>query len=100
MEAYGWDYSCDPSFSGAHRILGFSYLKRQQYEEAIDELQKVVEFPGRDSLNLGSLGYCYGVTGKRKEARRILQELEEMYAQLESPGRYLAKVYVGLGEKD
>jgi serine/threonine protein kinase/Tfp pilus assembly protein PilF len=90
----------DPSFPGAHRIMGFAYLKQQRYEEATAEFEKAVELSGRGSEALGELGYCYAITGKRAEARRILQELEEKYDRHESPGYQPAAVYVGLGEKD
>ena len=90
----------DPSFAGAHRIMGFAYLKQQRYEEATSEFQNAVELSGRGSEALGELGYCYAITGKRAEARRILQELEEKYARRESPGYQIAGVYAGLDEKD
>ena len=51
-------------------------------------------------MALSSLGYGYGVTGKRSEAIAIAKELEEKYARRESNGRYVAAVYLGLGEKD
>jgi hypothetical protein len=51
-------------------------------------------------VDLGSLGYCYAVTGKRAEARQLLQELEAKYVRRESLGQHVAEVYVGLGEKD
>jgi eukaryotic-like serine/threonine-protein kinase len=90
----------DPGFPGTHRGLGFAYLKQQRYEEATTEFQKAVELSGTGSEDLGELGYCYAITGKHVEARRILLELEENYARHELPGHHLAAVYAGLGEKD
>jgi TolB-like protein/Flp pilus assembly protein TadD len=90
----------DPGFVQARRALAFAYLKRQRYEEATAALQEAVELSGRDSVNLGVLGYYYAVTGKRAEARQLLEELEAKYARRESLGQHLAEVCIGLGEKD
>jgi TolB-like protein/Flp pilus assembly protein TadD len=90
----------DPSFVQARRALAFAYLKRQRYKEATATLQEAVELSGRDSVNLGVLGYYYAVTGKRAEARQLLEELEAKYARRESLGQHLAEVCIGLGEKD
>ena len=54
----------------------------------------------RAGVRLRSLGYGYGVTGRRSEAVAIAKELEEKYARKEALGQYVAAVYAGLGDKD
>ncbi len=90
----------NPNFPGTHYLLGAAYLKQRRHEEATAEFQKAVELSGRASQWLSPLGYCYAVTGRRTEARRILKDLEEKYARREATGQDLARVYAGLGEKD
>jgi hypothetical protein len=46
------------------------------------------------------LGYTYGVSGKREDAQRILDQLMEMSKRFYVPRTFIAAVYVGLGDKD
>ena len=80
--------------------LGWAYYKQRRYEEAAAELEKAVELSGRATNNLSFLGYFYGATGKRAEALRILNELEDKYTRREAIGQDLAGVHAGLGDKD
>ena len=91
----------DPRYSRGHSQLGLAYLKQGNYSEAIVELQKAVDLPSeRDRFSSASLGYAYGVTGRRAEALAILKELEAKYERHEVLGQDLAAVYAGLGDKD
>src|SRR6266496_4421566 len=90
----------NPSFPGTHYLLGSAYLKQRRNDEATAEFQKAVELSGRAIQWLSPLGYCFAVTGRRAEALGILKEIEEKYARREALGQHLARVYVGLGEKD
>jgi TolB-like protein/DNA-binding winged helix-turn-helix (wHTH) protein/tetratricopeptide (TPR) repeat protein len=90
----------DPNFAGAHLGLGRAYALKGMYQDAIAEIQKGVSLSGGAPGPLSALGYTYGVSGKRDEALKILQQLT-----LFSKHRYvspydIALVYVGLGEKD
>jgi tetratricopeptide (TPR) repeat protein len=79
-------------------ILGMVYEQQGRYQEAIAELQK-----GRDlgsSDQRGIIGHVYAISGRRGEAQKLLDELQE-----ESKHKYvspynIAKIYEGLGEKD
>jgi tetratricopeptide (TPR) repeat protein len=90
----------DPNFWGAYEILGQSYLKQGRTAEGIASLEKAAALSNRSGVALMSLGFGYGVTGKRAEAMAITKELEEKYARKEAIGMYVAGVYAGLGEKD
>jgi tetratricopeptide (TPR) repeat protein len=91
----------DPRYSRGHSQLGLAYLKQGNYSEAIVELQKAVDLPSeRDRFSSSSLGYAYGVTGRRAEALAILKDLEAKYERHEVLGQDLAAVYAGLGDKD
>ncbi len=90
----------DPSFPNAHHFLGWLYHKEGRSGEAIAEFQKAVDFSGRASSYLSSLGYGYAVSGRRSEAIQILRELEARYARRQAQGIQLAGVTVGLGELD
>lgn len=86
----------DPDFAVAHMVMGLAYLEKKMYSESISELRKARDHP--DSLGL--LAYALGVSGRKDEARKILNQL-----QLLSKDRYVASApvaiaYIGLGEKD
>ncbi len=90
----------DPNFSGSYQYLGLSYLKLGRELDAIANLEKAVELSNRAGVRLVDLGYGYGVTERRAEAKAIAKELEGKYATNQANATDVAGVYAGLGEKD
>ncbi|MBA3768130.1 MAG: protein kinase, partial [Acidobacteria bacterium] len=90
----------DPNWYYARQYLGLGYLKQGRNAEARAEAEKSVELSKRHSIPLGVLGYIYAQTGKRHEAAAIIEELKERFAKRQANGYDLARVYVGLGDKD
>jgi DNA-binding winged helix-turn-helix (wHTH) protein/TolB-like protein/Tfp pilus assembly protein PilF len=86
----------DPNFAVAHMIIGLSYVQKKMYEESISELQKAKHNPDSRAL----LGYAYAVAGKRSEARKILDELDQLSKQKYVASAPVGIIYIGLGEKD
>jgi TolB-like protein/DNA-binding winged helix-turn-helix (wHTH) protein/Flp pilus assembly protein TadD len=82
--------------SPPYGALGRVYTLKGMYAEAIPNLQKAVDLSEGKNGPLSALGYTYGVFGKRKEALKILHQLTLSNAAPD----LVAKVYVGLGEKD
>jgi tetratricopeptide (TPR) repeat protein len=67
------------------------------YEEAL----KVVNDPeSDDSYLVASTGYAYAMMGRRAEAQRIIERLEKQAKQSYVAPNIIAKVYIGLGEKE
>ena len=100
----------DPTFWVAHHYLGLAYAKKGLSEQAIDELRNSLHSPGPGPLKEGavedepeiaaSLGYAYGLAGKRAEAEAILNRLRALAQQRYVSGLYFAIVYTGLGDKN
>jgi len=90
----------DPNFALARWMLGACCLVPMgRYDESIAELQKAIALAVNVAIPTGVLGYCYGKAGRRDEALRILDELEEL-----SKRRYVSPMartltYVGLGDE-
>jgi serine/threonine protein kinase/Tfp pilus assembly protein PilF len=80
----------DPNFNPAQHWLGLAYLQKSMDKEGIAEFEK--EFP--------FLGYAYAVAGRRAEAQQVLDKLNELSKQKYVPAVSMARIYVGLGEKD
>jgi Flp pilus assembly protein TadD len=73
-------------------------VQKGKYAEAIAALKRAAEVSRGSTL--GTLGYCYGVSGQRSEAERALIKLHELSKrQYISPDDY-ALIYTGLGEQD
>ena len=51
-----------PKFRRAWKNLGMIHVRKSEFPQAIEALQKVVELGGEDSVTFGLLGYCYGNT--------------------------------------
>jgi len=73
----------DENLSWPHRFLGLSYFAKQQYPEAIQELQSDVRLSGGNSADMALLGMVYARTGHVAEARKELENIralpEEQY---------------------
>ncbi len=61
----------------ANWISALSYAGKSMFDEAITELETGLAV-GETSDLLGTLGYVYGVSGKRKEALATLRRLERL----------------------
>ena len=100
----------DPAFWVAHHYLGLAYAKKGMHDQAISELRNSLYSPGAGSLKEGavendpeiaaSLGFVYGLAGKRAEAQAILNRLQALSQRRYVSGLYFAIVYTGLGDND
>ncbi|MBZ5660149.1 MAG: protein kinase [Acidobacteriia bacterium] len=90
----------DSNFYLAHNDLGYDYLEKSMYPEAMAEFEKAVTASGRGTPALASLAYAYAVQGKKAEAQKVLDQLTELSKKKYIQPRLLARIYVGLGDKD
>jgi tetratricopeptide (TPR) repeat protein len=90
----------DPNFITAHTILGRTYLQKFMYKEAIAELEKELLISPGYTPALSDLGYTYAAAGRKAEAQKVLDQLNEISKQRYVPAERRAFIYVGLGEKD
>jgi len=86
----------DPDFAVAHMVIGLSYVQKRMYEEGISELRRAEDNPDSRAL----LGYAYAVAGRRGEARKILDELNQLSRQKYVASVPVAIIHIGLGEKE
>jgi tetratricopeptide (TPR) repeat protein len=75
-------------------------LKSSGYAEAVKEAQlAAAEGEGRPAM-IAVLGYAYGVSGERRKAQTVLDELGDLSKRRYISPYDLAVVHVGLGQKD
>ena len=90
----------DPTFAFAHRVVGLASQAISKESQAIEELQKAVEFSGRSTQFLAELGRAYAMSGRREEARRTLEELEEISKSRYVSAYSVAALYLALNDRD
>jgi tetratricopeptide (TPR) repeat protein len=86
----------DPDYWWSHQAFGLSYERKKQYSEAIAALERA-RLADPNPTILGYLGYVYASAGRKTEAQRTLDEMEEL-----STRRYVSPyhppcIYAGLG---
>lgn len=90
----------NPDFHPAHLYMGYAYLQKGMYDEAIMAFQEAVRSSGGTALSKARLGQAYANAGKKRKAFRILDELEEKAKSEYVSPLYIARIYTALGEKD
>jgi tetratricopeptide (TPR) repeat protein len=90
----------DANFGPAHYYLGMAYVQKSMVKEGIEEFEKVLAISPGDTWTLSELGYADGVAGRRAEAQKVLDQLNEISKHKYVAAGFVAEIYVGLGEKD
>ena len=89
----------DPTFDLTHWFLGQAYENKGQIAEAIAQYEKATQL-NPDPAALASLARAYALAGRKKEARKILDELTTAARQRYVSAYALAVIHLSLGEKD
>ncbi|HKF24204.1 MAG TPA: tetratricopeptide repeat protein [Candidatus Angelobacter sp.] len=90
----------NPAFLHARETLGFAYEEQGRYKDAIAAFQKAVASSARAPRYLADLARTYGLAGREREARKLLQQLKRVSKKKSVPSYLFAWVYVGLGDTD
>jgi TolB-like protein/DNA-binding winged helix-turn-helix (wHTH) protein/Tfp pilus assembly protein PilF len=99
--AFQKTFELEPDYVSAHGGLGWVYGEKKMYPEAIAELEKAVNLSNRtDEGAVASLGKVLGDSGRKREARKLLEELEERSKHRYVSPYLIALVHIGLGERD
>jgi tetratricopeptide (TPR) repeat protein len=120
-------HELDPLSISIWSTIGYMYYFARDYDKAIEEFRKILEFYPNDNLPRTGLalvlsakglhneaieeclkidvidfgiGYIYGVAGKKKEAQEILDHYLELSKKEFVGPAFMAFIYIGLGEKD
>ncbi|MFN2397197.1 MAG: protein kinase [Gemmatimonadaceae bacterium] len=99
IEEFKRTLDLDSTFVVARVGLALAYEQKGMSDSAVAELQRASELSGRSHVIVYPLlGYIYGRSGKRAEARKVLAELEAQSRQRYMPPEFLAIVRLGLGD--
>ena len=89
----------EPNFALAHHDIGWVLEAEGKYAEAIVEFERAVRISDVAAL-WSALGHAYGMAGRRRDAMKVLQRLEELAEKHYVAPNYSATIYLGLGEND
>ena len=100
----------DPDFWVARHYLALAYVQKGMHQEAIAELRKLIKAPPSGPIPdqvveaeceaSSSLGFAYGMAGKRAEAQAILNQIEALSKRRYVSPLYFAIIYAGLKDND
>jgi DNA-binding winged helix-turn-helix (wHTH) protein/TolB-like protein/Tfp pilus assembly protein PilF len=99
IEQYKRALEMDPEFEVAHGLLALTYSLKGMHEEALSELRKIKDLE-KDPMNLSFLAYVYGRSGRKDEARGVLNRMESLSKQTYVSPLWMTIAYAGLAEKD
>jgi hypothetical protein len=81
-------------------FLGLAYERSKKYTAAIREFKAAREFSKGHPLAIASLSHACGLSGKKAEAKRYLEELRETSRHRHVSPYFFALAHAGMGEKE
>jgi TolB-like protein/DNA-binding winged helix-turn-helix (wHTH) protein/Flp pilus assembly protein TadD len=90
----------DPNYIEAYYFRDITCLKKSMLEEGKADLEKGLAIAPASEVALTGVGYGYAVTGRRAEAHRVLDKLNELSKHKYVSPIWRVKIYAGLEEKD
>ena len=100
VEQYLKTLELDPNYALARRRLGQAYEQMQEYDKALAEFETALSLSKADTETIAAIGHLYAVSGKDREARRVIRELIDMAGDRYIPSYFIARILIGLGERD
>lgn len=90
----------DGTFSTAYIVLSSALKQKAMYTEALAEAQRAVTFSGNSAASLGCIGGCYAALGRSSEAKKVIEELQELSKRQYVSPSAIGWVYLSLRDKD
>jgi Flp pilus assembly protein TadD len=87
-----------PDSWAAHLGHGITFLQMGRSEDAVRSMEKAARLSERLPLALGYLGSAYAQAGRVAQARKILEELQELSHHRSVPQTVFAMIHVTLGD--
>jgi serine/threonine-protein kinase len=100
IEQFRKTLELDPNFTLTREFLGSAYLQKNMHMEALAEFQEALANSPDNMFTLSELGYAYAKSGRKAEAQKVLDQLNELSKRKFVPAISAVIIYVGLGEKD
>jgi TolB-like protein/Tfp pilus assembly protein PilF len=89
----------DANYWFDHYFLGRAYEQKRRFPEAVAALKQGISLGGTTEV-WSSLGHAYAVSGKKEEAKKVIEHLKELSIHEYVAPYNVAVIYAGLGNKD
>ena len=90
----------EPALTRAHSLVGWANVLLGRFEEGLPALERAVTISGGSPMFESQLGQAYAMAGRRDDARRILDKLQEAAKTSHVSPYHFAYIHTGLGELD
>ena len=100
IEQYRKALEMNPDFVPGHWGLAIAYAQEARFDEAISEAEKVVFITRRDAGAVALLATLHALAGKRSEARKLLDEVQDLSKRAYFQPSNIARIYAALQERD
>jgi len=90
----------DPDFMPAYRLLSLAYQGKGMFEKAVAENQRWGDHTGNKVKTDVALAQIYAASGRKEDAKKIIEEVEADKVLSGNDYRGVALVYTALGEND
>ena len=84
----------------AHLLLGEVFAQQHMFDSAVSQMQAAVRYASKSSRAHAYLAFAYARAGRRADAERELEALNEKSIKSYVPALNFAVVYAGLGDLD
>ena len=100
LKEYRRTLKLDPNYGITRFFLGQAYAQKEMYPEAIQELKRALNLDPGSPEKIAALGYVCAMAGQRDEARKRIEELNELATQRYVSPVQIAQIHAGLDEPD
>ncbi len=100
IEQVGKVLELDPHFFFGRLARGECFEQKKSYQEAIADYQEALRVSPRNSGAIARLGHVFALTGRRKEALALLNELGQIPKSKRSSPWQEALIHIGLGDQE
>ena len=90
----------EPESALFHKNLADVLTQKRMFHEALAEIERAVELAKGSVYILDDAGFVYAVSGRREEAKKVLDQLDDLSGELYVPEYGRAAIYAGLGDKE
>ena len=100
MEQQKKAIALEPQTAMYHKNLADVLVQKRMFSQALTEIERAVMLAKGSAFLLDDAGYVYAVSGKRDQAKQVLDQLDDMSREIYVPEYGRAVIYAGLGDKD
>ena len=100
IEKQEWTIGIYPTSFLAHMHLGYALRAKSQLAEAIQSYEKAVQLSGDNPMVLSGLSCAYHESGKKEEAKKLIQDLKPRMDKEYIPASVFFPYYIVANELD